>query len=146
MDADHPCEGRVEVKHQGAWGTVNDYNWNMEEARVVCRQLRCGTAVDAPKGSKFGPGIGPIWFHYIYCKGQESAITECSYPVVMDHHPEGHSHNKDAGAVCSGKSCLVWEGLPFRKPFSFIPRLTTSLWIIAFRTYLGEDFTHTVIL
>ncbi|KAB0351200.1 hypothetical protein FD754_016057 [Muntiacus muntjak] len=110
MDGDHPCEGRVEVKHQGAWGTVNDYNWNMEEAHVVCRQLRCGAAVHAPKGSKFGPGIGPIWFHYIYCKGQESAINECSYPVVMDHHPEGHSHNKDAGAVCSALEVRLKDG------------------------------------
>ena len=135
----------MEVKHQGEWGTVNDYDWNIEEARVVCRQLRCGPAVDAPQRSKFGPGTGPIWFHYIYCKGQESAINECSYPVVIDHHPEGHSHNKDAGVVCSGKFCLVWEGLPCSKPFSFIPRLTTSIWITAFRTYLGEDFTHTVI-
>ena len=110
MDGDHRCEGRVEVKHQGEWGTVNDYNWNMEEAYVVCRQLRCGAAVDAPKGAKFGLGIGPIWFHYIYCKGSESTVSECSYPIVKDHGPEGHSHDKDAGAVCSGKCGLVWGG------------------------------------
>ncbi|XDB50821.1 hypothetical protein ABFV05_004437 [Capra hircus] len=109
-DGAHSCEGRVEVKHQGEWGTVNDYNWNIEEARVVCRQLRCGPAVDAPQRSKFGPGTGPIWFHYIYCKGQESAINECSYPVVIDHHPEGHSHNKDAGVVCSVLEVRLKDG------------------------------------
>nr|XP_020749211.1 antigen WC1.1-like [Odocoileus virginianus texanus] len=106
-DGAHRCEGRVEVKHQGEWGTVNDLNWSLEEASVVCRQLGCGTAVDAPKGAKFGPGVGPIWFHYIYCKGPESAITKCSYPTVKDHHPEGHSHDKDAGAVCSGNQTQV---------------------------------------
>ena len=125
------------MKHQGEWGTVNDLNWSIEEAAVVCRQLGCGGAVDAPKGAKFGPGIGPIWFHYIYCKGPESAITECSYPTVKDHRPEGHSHDKDAGAVCSGKYCLVFEGISSRKTFSFIPRETMSIWITAFRAYLA---------
>ena len=96
----------MEVKHQGEWGTVNDLNWSLEEASVVCRQLGCGTAVDTPKGAKFRPGIGPIWFHYIYCKGPESAITECSYSVE-DHRPKGHSHDNDAGASCSGKCCLA---------------------------------------
>ncbi|XP_068827623.1 antigen WC1.1-like [Capricornis sumatraensis] len=109
-DGAHHCEGRLEVKHQGEWGTVNDLNWSIEEAAVVCRQLKCGAAVDAPKGAKFGPGIGPIWFHYIYCKGPESAITECSYPTVKDHRPEGHSHDKDAGAVCSVLEVRLKDG------------------------------------
>ncbi|KAI4586297.1 hypothetical protein MJG53_004084 [Ovis ammon polii x Ovis aries] len=109
-NGDHSCEGRVEVKHQGEWGTVNDLNWNMEEAHVVCRQLRCGAAVGAPKASKFGPGIGPIWFHYIYCKEQESVITECSYPPLKDHRTEGYSHNKDAGAICSAREVRLKDG------------------------------------
>uniref|UniRef100_A0A8B9Y599 SRCR domain-containing protein n=1 Tax=Bos mutus grunniens TaxID=30521 RepID=A0A8B9Y599_BOSMU len=117
-DGSHSCEGRVEVKHQGEWRTVNDLNWNLEEAAVVCRHLGCGSAVDAPKRAKFGPGNGPIWFHYIHCKGPESAITECSYSTVEDHRPKGHSHDKDAGASCSGfvrlvegdGPCLVSDG------------------------------------
>ena len=133
------------MKHQGKWGTVNDLNWSMEEAHVVCRQLRCGAAIDAPKGSKFGPGIGPIWFRYIYCKGQESDITECSYPPLKDHRTKGYSHNKDAGAICSGKSSLVWEEIPSRKPFSFITIETMNMWITVFRTYFFEDCTHTMI-
>ena len=135
----------MEVKHQGKWGTVNDLNWNMDEAHVVCRQLRCGAAVDAPTGAKFGLGIGPIWFNYIYCKGPESVITECSYPPVKDHHPEGLSHEKDAGAVCSRKFCQGWEGVLSRTTSGFIPRLSMSTWITPFRMYLGKYSTHTVI-
>ena len=59
-DGAHSCEGRVEVKHQGAWGTVNNHKWSIEEAAVVWRQLGCGGAVDTPKGDKFELGIGPI--------------------------------------------------------------------------------------
>ena len=136
-DGTHRCEGRVEVRHQGEWGTVNDHSWRMEEAAVVCRRLGCGGAVDAPKRAKFGPGIGPIWFHYIYCKGQESAITKCSYPTVKDHRPEGHSHDKDAGAVCSGKCCVVQNQISSRRSLSLIPRITMRIWITAFRTFLG---------
>ena len=114
----------MEVKHQGEWGTVNDHNWSMEEAAVVYRQLECGGAVDAPKGAKFGPGIGPIWFHYIYCNGTESLPTQCSYPPLKDHRPEGLSHDGDAGAVCSGKSCPVWEGISSRKSLNLFLGIT----------------------
>ena len=135
-DGAYSCEGRMEVKHQGEWGTVDDLNWSMEEAAVMCRQMGCGGATDAPKGAHFGLGIGPIWFCYIYCKGPESAITECSYPSVKDHCPEGNSHDKDAGAVCSGKPCDL-GGIPNRKSLSLIHRIAMRIWITDFRTYLN---------
>uniref|UniRef100_A0AC11AK76 Uncharacterized protein n=1 Tax=Ovis aries TaxID=9940 RepID=A0AC11AK76_SHEEP len=106
-DGAHRCEGRVEVKHQGEWGTVNDYDWGLEQAAVVCRQLRCGAAVEAPRGAYFGPAAGPIWFYYILCRGTESALTECQYSSIRDFSDDGFIHDWDAGAVCSGNQTQV---------------------------------------
>ena len=133
------------MKHQGEWGTVNDHNWRLEEAHVVCRQLECGAANDASRGAPFGPEIGPIRFHSTYCNGKESMLMSCTYPILKDYHPEGLSHDRDVGAVCSGKSCLVLEGIPSRKNPSLIPRVTMRLWITEFRTFLSEGCFYTVI-
>uniref|UniRef100_A0A8D0XC12 CD163 molecule-like 1 n=1 Tax=Sus scrofa TaxID=9823 RepID=A0A8D0XC12_PIG len=105
-DGRHRCEGRVELKHQGKWGTVNYAYWGLPGATVVCRQLECGTAVDAPKASYFGQGDGPIWL-YALCEGTESTLTDCRHPNITDYRTEGVSHDWDAGAVCSGFVRLV---------------------------------------
>ena len=102
-----PLRGESGSEVPRRMGTVNDHNWSLEAAAVVCRQLECGAAINASREAHFGPGIGPIWFQYIYCNGTESVLTECSYPTIKDHLAESLSHDGDAGAVCSGKSCLL---------------------------------------
>ncbi|KAF4022835.1 hypothetical protein G4228_014557, partial [Cervus hanglu yarkandensis] len=101
-DGAHRCEGRVEVKLQGEWGTVNDDGWDLEEAAVVCRQLGCGGATEAPRDAYFGPSAGPIWFSYVSCKGTETTLTECQHSSIGDFRNDGFIHDWDAGAVCSG--------------------------------------------
>lgn len=38
-------EGRVEVFHDGQWGTICDKGWNFKNAEVTCRQLGFADAV-----------------------------------------------------------------------------------------------------
>ncbi|KAL1277516.1 hypothetical protein QQF64_024189 [Cirrhinus molitorella] len=94
--------GRVEIYHDGQWGTICDDGWELAEAQVVCRQLGFPGAISATPGGQYGEGSGTIWLDDMNCKGSESSLSECSFKGwgVTDC-----THKEDAGVVCeSGKN------------------------------------------
>uniref|UniRef100_A0A672JUH4 SRCR domain-containing protein n=1 Tax=Sinocyclocheilus grahami TaxID=75366 RepID=A0A672JUH4_SINGR len=93
------CAGRVEVLHDGQWGTVCDAGWDLPDAAVVCRELGCGEALSAPKSAHFGEGSGPIWISNLMCTGSESTLMNCR---LFGWGIEAN-HTEDAGVICSGK-------------------------------------------
>ena len=55
VDGPQEGSGRVEILHEGQWGTVCDDNFGTEEAQVVCRALGYNNAV--PRGyATYGQG------------------------------------------------------------------------------------------
>ena len=93
------CSGRVEVLHEGAWGTVCDDLWDLNEAEVVCRQLGCGQAVSAVGKAHFGLGSGDIFLDNMQCAGVERYLGQCAHSGWLEHNC---GHHEDAGVICSG--------------------------------------------
>lgn len=95
-----PCNGRVEVFHDGQWGTVCDDGWNMVAAAVVCKELGCGKPVRVPGNAHFGQGSGRIWLEEIKCRGSESTLKNCK---SSGWGVSNCDHTEDAGIICLGK-------------------------------------------
>ncbi|NXU36753.1 DMBT1 protein, partial [Drymodes brunneopygia] len=102
------CAGRVEVFHAGRWGTVCDDAWDVADAQVICRQVRCGPALWAPGEARFGRGSGAIWLDETNCTGREAHLAQCPARTwgLSDCY-----HGEDAGAVCAGETWTV-PGVP----------------------------------
>ena len=90
--------GRVEILHNGKWGTVCDDGWDINDARVVCRQLGFQNAIDALQGSDVPDGSGEIWLDEVICGGSESSLFSCSHEGWGEHDC---SHGEDAGVKCT---------------------------------------------
>ncbi|KAL7377655.1 hypothetical protein ABVT39_002751 [Epinephelus coioides] len=90
-------EGRVEVYHDGKWGTVCDDGWDMAEAQVVCRQLRFPGAKSVVIGRNYGTVSGPIWLDELTCKGTEKLLVTCAFKSWGE---TDCSHKEDVGVIC----------------------------------------------
>ena len=90
-------QGRVEVYHNGKWGSVCDDGWDIIDANVVCRQLGYVGATSAPGQAFFGAGKGPTYYDNVTCTGREARLADCSHRGIGIHNCD---HGEHAGVVC----------------------------------------------
>ncbi|XP_071819857.1 scavenger receptor cysteine-rich domain-containing group B protein-like isoform X2 [Apostichopus japonicus] len=105
--------GRIEIYHNGEWGTVCDDDWEEDDAQVACRQLGYPT-VDSYGGSAnygdrydssayYGESYGgsaqygPIMLDDVRCDGSEYMLTQCGHNGWYQHNC---GHGEDAWVTC----------------------------------------------
>ena len=92
-------EGRVEVFANGAWGTVCDDEFDINEANVICRMLGYSGALGAFGGAYYGRGRGKILMDQLECAGDEVDIFDCPMNATIGGH--NCNHREDAGVECN---------------------------------------------
>ncbi|KAM9703287.1 scavenger receptor cysteine-rich domain-containing protein DMBT1-like isoform 1-T2 [Menidia menidia] len=98
------CSGRVEVLHDGQWGTVCDDEWDMRDAQVVCRAVDCGSALTVKPGAYFGQGPGEILLDDVSCIGNETSLLHCQRSAFGENNC---GHSEDAGVICAANLRLM---------------------------------------
>ncbi|XP_072018480.1 scavenger receptor cysteine-rich domain-containing protein DMBT1-like [Amphiura filiformis] len=96
-------EGRVEVRVGSVWGTVCDYTttWNVNDAKVICRQLGLPHgSPEAISNAFFGQGSGPILMDNLGCTGREMSLDRCIHRGWGINHSRC-SHSHDVGVICT---------------------------------------------
>ena len=95
--------GRLEIFHNGKWGTVCDDRFRDVSAGVACRQLGLTGGVVLPMQS-FPQGSDPIWMDNVTCTGSESALSDCPHAGYGNHNCY---HFEDVSLSCTGPALEI---------------------------------------
>uniref|UniRef100_A0A3B4AWE5 Neurotrypsin n=1 Tax=Periophthalmus magnuspinnatus TaxID=409849 RepID=A0A3B4AWE5_9GOBI len=101
VGGDTPWEGRVEVLHNGDWGTICDDHWTQQHAQVICRQLGYRGHAEVVSDGTFGEGVGLILLDDVRCEGSEASLLDCPHGVWGR---TDCAHSEDVGVRCRGRT------------------------------------------
>ena len=83
----------------------------MNDANVVCRQLRLGGPTSFKIAGYYGAGAGPVWLSSVSCSGSEATLESCSHG---SWGAQICSHEEDAGVVCGTSSTPILQLFDYR--------------------------------
>uniref|UniRef100_A0A3Q1BPR4 SRCR domain-containing protein n=1 Tax=Amphiprion ocellaris TaxID=80972 RepID=A0A3Q1BPR4_AMPOC len=99
------CAGRLEMKHDGVWRAMKIQNpdWNLNVAAVICGRLNCGPAVSAVNRPKYPQedGLGsvrPVWFIRSSCFQSAVSLQDCLVPS------DEAKNSLSLQVICSGNN------------------------------------------
>uniref|UniRef100_A0A3P8W122 Neurotrypsin n=1 Tax=Cynoglossus semilaevis TaxID=244447 RepID=A0A3P8W122_CYNSE len=113
VGGDNPWEGRVEVFHNGDWGTVCDDHWGQQHAEVVCRQLGYRGHAEVVSDGTFGDSVGLILLDDVQCEGSETSLLDCEHGIWGR---TDCSHSEDVGVRCRGRPSQETNKVPVISP------------------------------
>jgi len=100
--------GRLEIFHEGEWGTVCENSWGEADAKVACKQL--GFSGGMLVYNEFGEGPGRIWLDEVECVAHEDALHKCKH--VDWGETLGCDHGQDVALECLCPDCEKEEVPP----------------------------------
>ena len=69
--------GRVEVFYHGKWGRICRNEWDINDVKVVCRQLGFQSALAKFIGKDTKDETISVVMSNVACRGQESVLASC---------------------------------------------------------------------
>ncbi|XP_064388131.1 uncharacterized protein LOC135336300 isoform X2 [Halichondria panicea] len=107
-----PFEGRVEVLVNNSWGTIQDTNWGLDDALVVCKQLGFSAADSAVSGRVFAPADlhTPVLLTDVQCSDGAVSLQDCEYQTG-NSLPFYNLHTRDAGVRCAVKYSIRLQSM-----------------------------------
>ncbi|XP_027855215.1 scavenger receptor cysteine-rich type 1 protein M160-like isoform X5 [Xiphophorus couchianus] len=100
------CSGRLEVKTNQSWSSVCEKDFDLQDAKVVCREISCGPP-SAHQGALYGEAEAPVGSREFLCEGSESALLNCSSRKSSGRN--SCSPGQAVGLTCSDNFRLVGE-------------------------------------
>ncbi|XP_021364794.1 galectin-3-binding protein-like [Mizuhopecten yessoensis] len=98
-DSPRDGEGRVELFHDGVWGTVCDVLFGVAEAKLVCEVLGYSYGGLLQPKMTYGFGRGPIMVD-LDCPWDATNLGQCSQTGWSQNPPSVCNHDADVGVAC----------------------------------------------